>query len=131
MQTPLDQIGGEPGLTRLVHRFYDLVETDPRGATILGLHFQGHGLSHVREEQVNFLSGFLGGRRHYLEKHGHMDLRLLHAHVPIRPQDAEDWLALMDQALADCGHTGPGIDRIRAALRRAATALVNRAAQPI
>ena len=132
MQTPLDQIGGEPGLIRLVNRFYDLVETDPRGATILALHFRGHGLSHVREEQANFLSGFLGGRRHYQEKHGHMDLRLLHAHVPIRPQDAEDWLALMDQALADCGHAGPGvdpaIDRIRAALRRAALAQVNRPA---
>lgn len=125
-QTPLEALGGEAGLTRLVNRFYDLIETDPRGARIMALHFQGHGLAHVREEQVNFLSGFLGGCRHYAEKHGHMDLRLLHDHVPIQAEDAEDWLALMDRALLDCGHQGAIVDRIRTALRRAAMALVNR-----
>ncbi|OJY28986.1 MAG: cyanoglobin [Rhodobacterales bacterium 65-51] len=126
MRTPLDDLGGEEALKRLVNRFYDLIETDPQGARIMSMHFQGHGLAHVREEQVNFLSGFLGGRKHYMEKHGHMNLRLLHDHVPITAGDAEDWLALMDRALADCGHGGAGVDRIRAALRRAATALVNR-----
>ena len=63
----LDQIGGEEALRGLVNRFYDLIETDPRGATILSMHFRGHGISHVREEQFNFLSGFLGGKRLYLE----------------------------------------------------------------
>lgn len=129
MRTPLDDLGGEEALKRLVNRFYDLIETDPQGARIMSMHFQGHGLAHVREEQVNFLSGFLGGRKHYMEKHGHMNLRLLHDHVPITACDAEDWLALMDRALADCGHSGAGVDRIRAALRRAATALVNRTPQ--
>lgn len=126
MATALDHLGGEEALKSLVNRFYDLVETDAQGAQIMALHFKGHGLAHVREEQVNFLSGFLGGRRHYAEKHGHMDVRLLHDHVPIRAQDAEDWLALMDRALADCGHTGPETNRIRAALRRVAMMLVNR-----
>lgn len=127
MQTPLEQIGGDEALRRLVNRFYDLIETDPQGERILHMHFRGHGIDHVREEQFNFLSGFFGGRRHYLEKHGHMNLRLLHDHVPIEAGDAEDWLALMDRALADCGHTaGPHVERIRTTLRRAALSLVNR-----
>lgn len=121
----LSQIGGEPALKAMVDRFYDLIETDPRGATILSMHFRGHGISHVREEQFNFLSGFLGGRRYYHEKHGHQDVRLMHAHVPIRETDAEDWLALMDRAIGDCGLAGPAVERMRATFRRVALALVN------
>ena len=126
MASPLDHLGGEEALRRLVNRFYDLVETDAQGAQIMRLHFRGHGLAHVREEQVNFLSGFLGGRRYYEEKHGTMDVRLMHNHVPIRAEDAEDWLALMDRALVDCGHSGPHVERIRAAFRRVAMILVDR-----
>ncbi|WP_283177272.1 group II truncated hemoglobin [Gemmobacter sp. 24YEA27] len=125
MTSILDQIGGEEALRRLVNRFYDLVETDPRGRQILHLHFRGHGLSHVREEQFNFLSGFLGGRRYYLEKHGNMDVKTMHAHIPIRAGDADDWLALMDQAILDCGLSGPHVDRMRATFTRVAHVLVN------
>ncbi|WP_264479730.1 globin family protein [Roseobacter weihaiensis] len=31
----------------------------------------------------------MGGRRYYAERHGHMDVKLIHAHVPIRREDAE------------------------------------------
>jgi hemoglobin len=126
MASVLEDIGGEPALRALVERFYDLVESDPQGETIMHLHFRGHGLTHVREEQFNFLSGFLGGRRYYEEKHGKAEVRLMHAHVPIRLKDAEDWLALMDRAIADTGHTGPAVERMRTAFRRVAMVLVNR-----
>lgn len=125
MQSILDQLGGEAALRRLVNRFYDLVETDPRGENLMRLHFRGHGLAHVREEQFDFLSGFLGGRRYYEEKHGSMEVRLMHAHVPIALEDAESWLALMDQAIADEGLTGPHVEKMRAAFRRVAMILVN------
>ncbi|OHV87696.1 cyanoglobin [Mesorhizobium sp. ORS 3428] len=121
----LDQIGGEPTLRRLVTRFYDLIETDPRGARLLKLHFRGHGVAHAREEQFNFLSGFLGGRRYYLEKHGHMDVRHMHAHVPISADDAADWLALMNRAIDDIELSGLHVDKMRAAFRRVALILVN------
>jgi len=121
----LDQIGGDEAMRAMVERFYDLIETDPQGATILSMHFRGHGIAHVREEQFNFLSGFLGGQRLYVEKHGHADVRLMHAHVPIRTEDAEDWLALMDRAIVNCGMSGPPVERMRAAFRRVALALVN------
>jgi hemoglobin len=124
-KSTLEELGGEPALRKLVDHFYDLIETDPRGENLMRLHFRGHGLAHVREEQFAFLSGFLGGRRYYEEKHGSMEVRLMHAHVPISLEDAESWLTLMDQAISDLDHTGPHIDKMRAAFRRVAMILVN------
>ena len=103
-RTMLDQIGGEPGLKELVTHFYDLVETEPEAARLLELHMDGHGLDHTREEQFNFLSGFMGGRQYYLEKHRHMNVREIHEHVPILTEDAELWLTVMDRTLRDLGH---------------------------
>ena len=71
------------------------------------------------------MSGFLGGRQYYLEKHRHMNVKEIHAHVPIRTEDAEVWLQIMDKVLDDLNHDGPHIDRIRATLRRVAMILVN------
>ncbi|MCB5411385.1 cyanoglobin [Pseudogemmobacter sp. CC-YST710] len=125
MLSSFEQIGGEDMLRRLVDRFYDLIETDPRGRHLLLLHHRGHGLAHAREEQFNFLAGFLGGPRYYAEKYGHMDVKQIHAHVPIRSEDAVDWLALMDQAISDCAISDESAERMRAGLRRVAMILVN------
>jgi len=125
MTTVLDQIGGETALRELVEHFYDLVEVVPEGRKIVSLHRQHHGLAHTRIEQFNFLSGFMGGRQYYLEKHRHMNVKTIHAHIPIETADAEDWLTIMDRTLDDLGHAGPHIDRLRATLRRVAMMLVN------
>lgn len=125
MTTVVEEIGGEPVVRALVERFYDIIETAPEGARIMDLHFQGHGLAHVRPEQFDFLCGFFGGRRYYAERHGHMNLREIHAHVPIRLQDAEDWLGCMQRALDDVGIQGLARARIDTAFDRAARILVN------
>ena len=121
----IDQIGGEAGVEALVGRFYDLIESLPQGARIMEMHQQGHGLSHVRPEQFDFLCGFFGGRRYYMEKHGHMNLREIHAHVDIRSEDAENWLAVMDKAMTDQAVGPPMHGQIMATFRRAALMLVN------
>lgn len=121
----LEDLGGEERLRALVETFYDLVETLPEGSNLRRLHGRGHGIDHARIEQFNFLSGFLGGRRYYMEKHGHMDVKLMHAHVPIRQSDADNWMVCMNKALDDEGHTGPHIDKLRAVFTRIATILVN------
>lgn len=125
MQTMLEHIGGEDAVHTLVNHFYDLMETRPEAADIHRLHFRGHGLDHTRVQQVDFMIGFLGGRRHYAETHGHMDLREIHAHIPIRTKDAETWLETWDMALAECGHQGDKVDNLRRVVRRAALMLVN------
>ena len=121
----IDRIGGEETVHAVVDHFYDLIETLPQGAQIMDLHLQGHGLSHVRPAQFEFLCGFFGGRRYYQERHGHMNLREIHAHVPIRAQDAADWLAVMDRALGDCAVADPMKGQIMVTFTRAAQMLVN------
>ena len=54
-----------------------------------------------------------------------MNLREIHAHVEIRKQDAEDWLAVMERAMAETGVPGPESRDIMATFRRAALMLVN------
>jgi hemoglobin len=125
MEPMIERIGGEPQVQLLVNRFYDLIETLPQGRAIMEMHQKGHGLSHVRPEQFNFLCGFFGGRRYYHESHGHMNLREIHAHVEIRRQDAEDWLAVMDRAMVDTGVGERERGEIMATFRRAALMLVN------
>ena len=126
MEPMIDRIGGEAAVQGIVDHFYDLIESLPQGKQIMSLHLQGHGLAHVRPAQFEFLCGFFGGRRYYQERHGHMNLREIHAHVPIRPQDAEDWLAVMDKALTDCAVPDPMKGQIMQTFTRAANMLVNR-----
>jgi len=121
----VEEIGGEDSLHALVNTFYDLVETLPEAAELHRLHFRGFGMEHVRSEQFNFLSGFMGGRQYYLEKHGHMNIRDMHAHVPIREHDAEVWLKVFDLALEQHHLTGPHIDKLRQSLQRVAFSLIN------
>ena len=125
MEPMIDRIGGEERVHLLVNRFYDLIEILPQGRAIMEMHQKGHGLSHVRPEQFNFLCGFFGGRRYYHEHHGHMNLREIHAHVEIRVQDAEDWLAVMDLAMAETAVPDRERAEIMATFRRAALMLVN------
>ncbi len=125
MKPMIDRIGGEPTVHALVDHFYDLIESLPQGQAIMTMHLKGHGLSHVRAEQFEFLCGFFGGRRYYHERHGHMNLREIHAHVEIRAEDAENWLSIMDIAMTDSGVAEPMKSQIAATFRRAALMLVN------
>ncbi|MFM2349687.1 MAG: hypothetical protein RIR04_653 [Pseudomonadota bacterium] len=123
----IEQIGGAEAVRALTERFYDLVETLPEGEQILRLHLRGHGMAHVRQAQFDFLHGFFGGRRLYNETHGPMNLRDIHAHVPIRSQDAKDWLSCMQIALDDTG-IDPAIGaQIMVTFTRAAQMLINQA----
>ena len=125
MEPMIEKIGGEEKVRHLVDHFYDLIETLPQGKTIMEMHLKGHGLSHVRPAQFEFLCGFFGGRRYYHERHGHMNLREIHAHVEIRVEDAEDWLAVMDRAMQEALVPAFECEQIMQAFRRAALSLVN------
>jgi hemoglobin len=98
-----DRVGGEDGLRTLVETFYDIIEFEPEGRGLYILHLRGHGVAHSRIEQFNFLSGFLGGPRLYVEKYGHSDVREMHVHVEIDAEARDAWLNCMSIAIDRVG----------------------------
>jgi len=94
-----DKIGGEAPLRKLVESFYDLVETDPDGAPVHVLHLRGHGINHLRRAQFEFLSGFFGGPKLYIERTGHSNMRMMHEHVAISQVEVDSWLLIMNRNL--------------------------------
>lgn len=93
--TMYEAIGGEPALTRIVHRFYRGVAADP---VLLAL-YPEKGLRSAEERLRLFLIQYWGGPATYSERRGHPRLRMRHLHFRITPAAKEHWLATMRQAL--------------------------------
>ncbi|MBR2691645.1 MAG: group II truncated hemoglobin [Aquamicrobium sp.] len=115
-----EAIGGDDGLDRLVQAFYDIIEQDEDAQELHLLHRRGHGVAHSRIEQFDYLSGFLGGPQHYVQRHGHSRLREIHEHVPIRPKMRDLWLKCMAKAVAEAGIAEPTASQLMQHLGRAA-----------
>lgn len=121
-----DLVGGENGLRNLVETFYDIVELEPEGRVLHVLHLRGHGVAHSRIEQLNFLSGFLGGPKLYVQKYGHSDVRQMHEHVEIDAEAKDAWLNCMSIAIDRVGLPADIKARLMAPFTRVASMLVNR-----
>jgi len=96
-----EALGGEPQVEALVERFYDLMELDPAYAALRAVH--GPDLAQARQKLTWFLCGWLGGPRHYTERFGHPRLRMRHMPYTIGIVERDQWLACMDQAMAEVG----------------------------
>lgn len=121
-----EAIGNDDGLNRLVRAFYDIIEQAPEAQELHLLHRRGHGVAHSRIEQFDYLSGFLGGPQHYVQRHGHSRLRAIHEHVPIGPDMRDLWLKSMAKAVAVAGITEPTASLLMQHLTRAAEIARNR-----
>jgi hemoglobin len=103
-----------------VETFYDIIEQDKDARELHLLHLRGHGVSHSREEQFNYLSGFFGGPSRYVQKHGHSRLKEIHEHVPIGPDMRDLWLRCMERAIDKVGIGGELKARLMIHFERAA-----------
>jgi hemoglobin len=103
-RTLYEKVGGEDGVKKLVNTFYDKIETTEEGKPVLLLQLRGHGIAHARVEQVNFLSGFLGGPKLFIEKWGHSDIRKIHEHIEIDETASESWLNCMQMTVDELGY---------------------------
>ena len=120
-----DLMGGETGVHRLVEVFYDIVEQEPEGQPLHVLHMRGHGVAHSRIEQFYFLSGFFGGPGLYVERHGHSNVRQMHAHVEIDPKARDAWLTCMSMAIERVGLDAGIKAKMMGTFTRVADKLVN------
>jgi hemoglobin len=96
-----EALGGEPQVEALVERFYDLMELDPAYTALRAVH--GPDLTQARQKLSWFLCGWLGGPQHYTERFGHPRLRMRHMPYTIGIVERDQWLACMDQAMAEVG----------------------------
>lgn len=124
--TLYDRLGGEVPLRRLVDTFYDIIEFEPEGAPIKRHHLLGHGIPHSREQQFLFLTGFLGGQPLYAQRHGHSNVRQMHAHVEIDEAAKDTWLRCMQTALERCEIPQDVRLRLMSHFTNVADVLVNR-----
>ncbi len=121
-----DLVGGEYGVLNLVKVFYDIVETENSAHQLLLLHLRGNGLAHSRVEQFNFLSGFLGGPKLYVEKHDHSNVRTMHEHVEINAESKDIWLTCMSAAIDQIGLDASTKSKLMRNFTMVAERLVNR-----
>ena len=96
-----EALGGEPQVEALVERFYDLMELDPAYTALRAVH--GPDLTQARQKLSWFLCGWLGGPQHYTERFGHPRLRMRHMPYTIGILERDQWLACMEQAMAEVG----------------------------
>ena len=106
-------IGGEAKVRALVDRFYDLMDLEPSYRELRAAH--GSQLTDARQKLFWFLCGWLGGPQHYIERFGHPRLRARHMPFKIGLVERDQWLACMDQAMAEVGVA----EELRARLREA------------
>lgn len=99
--TTYEQLGGEAGVRKLVHRFYELMDTLPEAAVIRAMH--PDDLSGSEEKLYMFLSGFFGGPSLYMDKYGHPMLRRRHLPFPIDEAARDQWLLCMNRAMDELG----------------------------
>ena len=100
-ETPYAWIGGEDAVHRLTERFYDLMDLEPVYAQLRAVH--GSDLANARQRLFWFLCGWLGGPQFYTERFGHPRLRARHMPFAIGITERDQWLACMDQAMAETG----------------------------
>jgi hemoglobin len=99
--TAFEWLGGEPAVRALVDRFYDLMDLEPAYTALRQAH--GPSLDEARDKLFWFLCGWLGGPNHYIERFGHPRLRARHLPFSIGIRERDEWVACMDQAMAEQG----------------------------
>ena len=107
-QLPYEMIGGREAVHRIVNRFYDLMENDPRYAALRALHAED--LTPMRASLSGFLTGWLGGPRDWFDERPGVCVMSAHAQVPIDSETARQWMDAMAEAM-----TGSGVDPALAA----------------
>ena len=97
--TPYELLGGDAGVRALTDAFYDHLELDDEFAIVRRLY--PAKLDESRDKLYWYLSGWLGGPQHYVERFGHPRLRARHLPYAIASAERDAWLACMRMALDD------------------------------
>ena len=115
---------GEDGFTRLVRAFYAQVPASP----ILGPMYPKDDLAGAEQRLRDFLIGRFGGPPRYIEQRGHPRLRMRHTPFTIDATARDQWVMLMDRALAAAQLPADATAMLRDFFHATATFMINRPA---
>lgn len=101
MATPYQLLGGEDGVRQLAIAFYQAMDELEETKGIRAMH--GKDLSEISEKLFEYLSGWLGGPRLYMEKYGTICLTSPHKPYAIDESARDQWLLCMNSALEKIG----------------------------
>ena len=121
-------LGGEARVQQLVQRFYDLMDLEPAYSALRAVH--GPDLDDARQKLFWFLCGWLGGPAYFEERFGHPRLRARHMPFRIGRLERDQWLACMDQAMAETEVPDALRSRLNAAFFQTADWMVNQGSGP-
>lgn len=93
------RIGGAPAISRLVNRFYALMDELPEAYTVRQIHPES--LVGSAESLFEFLSGWFGGPPLYSNKKGHPRLRMRHMPYSVGLVERDEWMLCMRAALTE------------------------------
>lgn len=96
-QTPFARIGGAEVVSRIVDRFYDLMDADPAFAALRAMHAED--LGGTRASLKDFLTAWLGGPRDWFVRRPGTCIMSLHRALPVTEETALQWLEAMARAL--------------------------------
>jgi len=88
---------GTAAVRQLVDTFYDVMNSDPKAATIRSMH--PVDLSMSREKLFMFLTGWTGGPQLYIERYGNPFLRSRHMPFSIGESERDQWMYCMIKAM--------------------------------
>ena len=109
-QTPY-QLLGEEGIRQLATAFYEVMDARPQAHTIRTMHAENMDM--IKDKLYEYLTGWLGGPPLYSDKYGTVCLTDPHKPYPIGPDERDQWLDCMDQALQQIGAS----DELKAMLK--------------
>lgn len=122
-QTPYERLGGEAGVRKLVHRFYELMDELPEAYQVRKLHPDSLAVS--EQNLFEYLSGWFGGPTMYTDKKGHPRMRQRHAPYAVTLEAKDEWMLCMKQSLAETVADEPFRTQLQANFQALADHMVN------
>lgn len=89
--------GESPGIYKVVHRFYEHMESLPQARALRAMH--AVDLTEIREKLAVFLVAWLGGPNEYRERFGPISIPGFHARFAIDEAARDAWLLCMARAV--------------------------------
>lgn len=118
----LDRAGGMPGLERLAHRFYDLMESEPAYSALRAMHTPS--LDPMRHSLALFLAAWLGGPRDWFAERPGACIMSMHRALDVDRSTAGQWLHAMSRAMAETGIDPDLGQQMQSAFARMAGAMI-------